>query len=50
MDGSKLQKWEEIKWSTARQKDTSETEGKVYKTVIWPAMPYGEKTWDTTKR
>ena len=33
-----------------RQKDANETEGKVYKTVIRPAMLYGAETWATTKR
>ena len=41
--GSRLEKLEEMQRSTVRQKDTSETEGKVYKTVFRPAMLYGQK-------
>ena len=40
---------EEMQQKTVRQNVASETEGKVYKTVIRPAMLYGPERWVTTK-
>ena len=40
---------EEMQRSVVRQKDASETEGKVYTTVVRPALLYGAETWATTR-
>ena len=42
VSGSRLEKWEEMQWSTVRQKDASKTEG--------PAILYGTETQATTNK
>ena len=44
-----MEELEESVWSVVRQENEHEDQGKVYRTVVRPALMYGAETWALKK-
>ena len=44
-----MEELEESVWSVVRQENESKDQGKVYRTVVRPALEYGAETWALKK-